>query len=211
MGAGVRILGALVDVAASGLVVLELEPLGTAATDLLAVPLVRVRAIAIDGGRQAVSRVLFQPPSGRASAVVSAYGVRARVGAGVLRGPALVDVHAGEFRFRECVPDRAHALVRPLEVDAFSGTIVVSLRAFVHVHAASTVLAEVEPWRALASVRPLLVAARETAIGRSVPTLVHVLAGGAVRGQLIPRRAIAHGARGVGEADVGAGRVGAGV
>lgn len=211
MGARGRILGALVDVAASGLVVLELEALGATAADLLAVSLVRVRAIAMDGRRrEAVPRVLFQPPSGRASAVVSAYGVGARVGAGVLGGRALVDVHAGELRFREHVSDRAHALVRPLEIDAFSGTIVIRLRAFVHVDATSTVLAELEPLRALASVRPLVVPARETAIGRPVSTLVHVLAGGAVRGQLVPRRATAGGARG-GEADVGAGRVGAGV
>lgn len=205
-------LGALVDVAASGLVVLELEPLGTAATGLLAVSLVRVRAIAMDGGWwKTVSRVLSQPPPDRASAVVSAWCVGARVGARVLPRPALVHVHAGEFRFRECVSNRAHALVRALEIHAFSGTIVISSRAFVHVDAASTVLAEDESLGTVASVGSVGVGARETAIGRPVPTLVHVLAGGGVRGQLVSRGAVADGGRGVGEADVGAGGVGAGV
>lgn len=164
------ILGALVDVAASALVVLELEPLGTTATDLLAVLLVRVRAISVDGRRAAVSQILFQPPSRWAGAIVTTDGVRARVGASVI-----------------------------------------SLRAFVDVDATSAILAEAEPSRALAGVRSLRVPARETAIGRLVSTLVDVLAGRAVGGQLVSRWAIAHATRGVRQADVGAGRVGAGV
>lgn len=98
------ILGALVDVAASALVVLELEPLGTTATDLLAVLLVRVRAISVDGRRAAVSQVLFQPPSRWAGAIVTADGVRARVGASVISLRAFVDVDATSAILAEAEP-----------------------------------------------------------------------------------------------------------